>query len=241
MIESEVVDRARFEIKFGEYSVGPATALSDASALTAAQDYRRGTASRMVPVGKEDLSLKVPNAEYHASRKVDGEFTVLNWLGGEAFTINPGVTVRIGLPWLQEAKAIFEQAGIKSARIAGELFVHHDTRRPRVHDVTKIARGPKSEVDLQRIRFAPFDIIEIDGEGPSENFASTFQTLESLFAKSEKLQPVETRIVKDRESVKSLFRSWVEEENAEGIVLRARHPEGVRRSAGAIDPRLADD
>lgn len=219
--ENEVVDKARFEVKLGGYAVGPATALADSSALTAAQDYRRCIASRMAPVGKDDLSHKVPNAEYHASRKVDGEFTVLTWEGGEAFSINPGGTVRLGLPWLEEAKRLFQAAGIQSAKIAGELFVHSEDRRPRVHDVTKIARNPKSDDDLERIRFAPFDIVELDGEGPSETYASTYQSLEALFGKSEKLQPVETRLVKDRSVIKSLFKEWVEEENAEGIVLRS--------------------
>lgn len=221
MIDNEVLDKGRFEVKLSGYSVGPATALADTTALTAAQDYRRGTAARMVPVGKDDLSSKVPNAEYHASRKVDGEFTVLNWIGGEAFSINPGGTVRMGLPWLEEAKALFQASGISTAKIAGELYVHNEKRRPRVHDVTKLVRNPKSEEDLERVRFAPFDVIELDGEGPSEAFASTYQTLESFFAKSEKLQPVETRIVKDRSAIKSLFKEWVEKENAEGIVLRS--------------------
>lgn len=221
MIDSAVLDRARLEVKLGDYAVGPATVLADSSALTAAQDYRRGIASRMVPVGLEDVNSKIPAAEFHASRKVDGEFTVLNFFDGEVFSINPGGTVRIGLPWMLEAAKLLAKAKISSARIAGELYVHNEQRRPRVHDVTKVARNPKSKADLDRLRFAPFDIIEVDGERSSEFFASTFQTLEALFGKSKRLQPVETRLLSDRSGIKSLFAEWVDKENAEGIVLRS--------------------
>ncbi len=220
MMDTTVLDRSRFEVKLGEYAVGPATALSDATALTSAQDYRRGS-SRMMPVGKEDIAAKVPSAEYHASRKVDGEFTVLNFVDGQAFSINPGGTVRIGLPWLDEAAQLLSQAKVRSARIAGELYVYNDQRRPRVHDVNKIARGPKSDSDLQNLRFAPFDVIQIDEQDPSDVYASTFQTLESLFGDSQYNAPVETRVVQDRSEIKQLFVEWVEGQDAEGLVLRS--------------------
>ena len=91
----------------------------------------------------------------------------------------------------------------------------------RVHDVTTVARAPKSLDDLQRLRFAPFDVIDIDGEPASEAYAATFQTLESLFGKSERLQPVETRIVKDVSEIQALFVEWVEQQDAEGLVARS--------------------
>lgn len=221
MTESILLDRSRFEIKLGNYAVGPATACNDPTALAVTQDYRRGAASRMIPLGKEDIRAKIPKGDYHVSRKVDGEFTVLAFADGEAFSINPGGTVRVGLPWLEEAAKLLTAAGIRSARIAGELYVFHDARRPRVHDVTTVARGPKSDDDLQRLRFAPFDIIDIDGEPASESYAATFQTLESLFSDSRLNQPVETRIVKDVGEIQSLFVEWVEQQDAEGLVARS--------------------
>lgn len=221
MIESKIFDLARFEVKLGDYAVGPATALSDHGALSAAQNYRRGAAARMMPIGRDDIKVKVPSGDFHVSRKVDGEFTVLNFTDGEAFSINPGGTVRIGLPWLEEAAELLKKANIKSARIAGELFVDVEGRRPRVHDVSTVARGPQSEEDLSRLRFAPFDIIEIDEEAPAENYASTFQTLESIFGGSEKNIPVETKVLSDLGAIKNLFVDWVEGEDAEGLVLRS--------------------
>ena len=221
MSETALLDRSRFEVKLGDYSVGPATAVADVNALSTAQDYRRGASSRMMPVGKDDIKAKVPTADFHVSRKIDGEFTVLNYADGEVFTINPGGTVRIGLPFMDEAVELFEKAGIKSARIAGELFVHNTKRRPRVHDVSTVARGPKSKAELKKLRFAPFDIIEIDGEPPTEQYGNTFQTLESIFAKSKMNIPVETRVLNDLADITKVFEEWVEGEDAEGLVLRS--------------------
>ncbi len=221
MITSQLIDRARFEIKIGDYAVGAATAVVDPTALGCAQDYRRGAAARMVPLGKDDIPSKMPRSDYLVSRKIDGEFTVLVFSAGEAFAINPGGTVRIGLPWLAEATRLLVGAGIESARIAGELFVHHTERRPRVHDVSTVARNPQSLADIERLRFAPFDIIEMNQASASESYASTFQTLESLFGKSQYNLPVETRSFSELSDIQRLFENWVEGEGAEGLVARS--------------------
>ncbi|MEM8735244.1 MAG: hypothetical protein AAGG44_13520 [Planctomycetota bacterium] len=215
------LDRSRLEVKLGSYAVGPATILGDTSAQSAAQDYRRAVAGRMMPIGKADIRAKVPKADYFASRKIDGEFTLLVFDGEDVFSINPGGTVRVGLPWMDEAKKLLQAAGVGSARIAGELFIHNDSRRPRVHDVTKIARGPKSEEELSRIRFAPFDIVEWDGEQPADEFAATRQTLENTFGGGQLNVPVETVLVNSPSEIERLFAQWVEDEDAEGIVLRS--------------------
>ena len=221
MITNTILDLARFDIKLGDYAVGPATAVADASALVAAQDYRRSAAARMMPIGQADIPSKIPSGDYHVSRKVDGEFTVLNFVEGSAFSINPGGTVRIGLPWLQEAAEALSAAGIKKARIAGELHVHRDQRRARVHDVSTVARNPKTAAELQQLRFAAFDVIDIDGQPAAENYAATYQTLESLFGKCQSIAPVETRVVQSIGEIQQLYVEWVENENAEGLVVRS--------------------
>ena len=218
---TELFDRGRFEIKLGDYGVGNAHALSDPGILAKTQDYRRMAGSRMMPLGKSDIRSKIPTADYHVSRKIDGEFTVLVWRDGEVFSINPGGTVRIGLPWQSEAMAALKKAGIREAMIAGELYVHNVERRPRVHDVTTVARQPKSVDEIEKLRFAVFDVISIDEEPASESYPSTWQTIESLFGGGERVHPVETRILSDTTGVQQLFSKWVEDEGAEGVVVRS--------------------
>ncbi len=218
---SELLDRGRFEIKLGDYGVGTAQALFDPSILARTQDYRRQTGSRMMPLGKSDIRAKIPTADYHVSRKIDGEFAVLVLRDGEVFSINPGGTVRIGLPWQVEAMSVLKKAGIQEAMIAGELYVHNTQRRPRVHDVATVARQPKSIDDIGKLRFAVFDLISIDGQPPSDSYPDTWQTIESLFGGGELVHPVETRILSDTTGVQQLFTKWVEGEGAEGVVVRS--------------------
>src|SRR5262245_20624065 len=134
-MSTAVLDRSRVEIKLAEYGVAPATALADSLLLMKVQDYRRAAASRLYPLEGADITERMPAAEFHVSRKIDGEFTVLVFRQGEVFTLNPGGTVRIGLPLLDEAAGLLSKAGVKEAMIAGELYQARDDRRPRVQDV----------------------------------------------------------------------------------------------------------
>ena len=218
---AELLDLARFEIKLGDYRVGNATAILDPQILAETQGYRRLAGSRMMPLGRADIARKVPTADFHVSRKIDGEFTVLVARDGECFSVNPGGTVRIGLPWHTEAAAVLKKAGIKDAMIAGELYVHNTERRPRVHDVSTIARQPQSKKDLARLRFAVFDIISVDGEDSSENYGATFQQIEGIFGGGELVHAVETELANDINDIEKLFDKWVEGEDAEGLVVRS--------------------
>jgi hypothetical protein len=116
-------DKSRLEIKLGPYGVTTALALNDPSLLPRVQEYRRLSSARMQPLDRPGIKEKIPAAEHHVSRKVDGEFTVLVFRQNEAFSLNPGGTVRVGLPWLEEAARLLSQAGVKEALIAGELYV----------------------------------------------------------------------------------------------------------------------
>ncbi|MEM1070937.1 MAG: hypothetical protein AAGI63_18670, partial [Planctomycetota bacterium] len=68
---SVLLDLSRVEIKLGKYGVAPATALSDVRLLPKVQEYRRLAGSRMVPVDGDEISRRVPKADFHVSRKID--------------------------------------------------------------------------------------------------------------------------------------------------------------------------
>ena len=165
MAKNGLLDKGSIEIKLGPYGVATATALSDPSIHPRVQDYRRQIGSRMYPLDREDIKRKLPTADYHVSRKIDGEFTALVFQNGIVFSLNPGGTVRVGLPWQEEAAKLLKDAGIKQALIAGELYVKsEEDRRERVHDVTHVARQPETEKHLSQIRFAVFDLMSINDE-----------------------------------------------------------------------------
>src|SRR5207249_4020526 len=107
------------------------------------------------------------------------EFTVLVFDGKDAFMVNPGGTVRMGLPLLAEAAERLGRAGIKKALVAGELYVARpDGKRPRVHDVVQVARKPSSAADLDTLRFAVFDVLE---PAPT-SFPETWNLIQKAFA-----------------------------------------------------------
>jgi hypothetical protein len=220
MKASSLLDKSRMEFKLGEYRVGPATALTDPLLLSRVQEYRRLTSGRMYPLDRTDIRQKLPRADYFVSRKVDGEFDVLVYAGGEAFTVNPGGTVRTGLAVTDEAARLLSRANVQQAMIAGELYVQCDDRRPRVHDVSTVARQPKSEDDLKRLRFAAFDLLP--GEGVSTGpYAETWNNLNRLFGNGERINPVETVKARGPEEIEKLFEKWVEKDGAEGVVARS--------------------
>jgi hypothetical protein len=216
-----LLDRSRLEIKLGEYGTAPATALADPLLLSRVQDYRRQTAARMLPLDGGEVRKRLPAADYHVSRKVDGEFDVLIFDEGEALTLNPGGTVRVGLPALKEAAGQLKKAGVRKAQLAGELhFVRPDGKRPRVHDVTRASRTPDSQADLDGLNFAMFDIMDLNGDAPNPRYDAVWKQINDLFGSAKRCAPVESVVVKDAAEVEKQFKAWVGQ-GAEGAVVRS--------------------
>src|SRR5262249_24452539 len=150
---------------------------------------KRLLGSRMTAIAKEELRARVPAGEMHVSRKVDGEFTVLVVADGEAFTINPGGTVRVGLACIEEARKL---AGDRRVLAVGELYLHDPTRRTHVHDITGVLNLPSGIAELDRVRFAAFDLIEPH----SASYAATWKALGELFGGGTRVHPVEGAFTK---------------------------------------------
>jgi hypothetical protein len=216
-----LLHRNRMEVKLGDYLVGPATALVDPMLQARAQDYRRHIASRLMPLEALDIRTRLPAADYHVSLKVDGEFNILVYGDGEVLTVNPGGTVRAGLPFMKEAGDLLKKAGVKKAILAGELhYARPDSKRPRVHDVSRVARTPASQAELDGLRFAPFDFIEIDGATPTSSFEDVWKRLTGMFGAAKYCNVVEAVWLKDPIEIEKQFKKWVDK-GAEGIVVRS--------------------
>ena len=217
---SEMLDRSKIEIKLGSYGTASATSLTDPLLQSRVQEYKRLVSGRMVPLDREAIRLKVPDSEYHASRKVDGEFTVLAYQDGMALTVNPGGTVRVGLPVIQEAAELLQQAGVSQALLACELYVEHGGRE-RIHDMTRVVRSPESEEQLQQVALQVFDIIEWNQATIEGGYAAVWQQIESTFSSGKRVKPVENTLVRNSNEIADLFEKVVGEKGAEGLVLRS--------------------
>ncbi len=215
------IDKSQIQILMGEYGVASGISLKDSSILHRVREFRRSLSRRMMALDKKGIRKKIPSERYHASRKIDGEFTVLVLEEDETFTINPYGTVRVGLPFMEEAKKRLQDSGAKRAMIAGELYYARSDKRPRVHDVVRIARKPEKKEDLELLRFAVFDIVEIDSPQPTGRYIDEWKTINDLFSGGRFVHPVDTKEVDGDDGVFNTFQKWVEEEGEEGLVARS--------------------
>ena len=89
MSDSSIIDHSQLTTKLGDYKVGKSQALIDSLVLPLVRNYKRTVASRMYPLAPKDVANKISDAQYHVSRKIDGEFTVLLYKNEELLTLNP--------------------------------------------------------------------------------------------------------------------------------------------------------
>ena len=214
--------KERLETKLAGYAVGAANAVTDPTLITKAQEYKRATASQLRAIDGEEVKKKFGPGDYHVSFKIDGEFSVLVYADGEAFHVNPGGTVRVGLACQKEAAEKLKAAGVKRALIAGELYYHKANGvRGRVYDVTRIARQPASKAELDDLRFGPFDIIELDG-APYKftGIRDLWAKLEQFFHDGTRVILPETHWLKDGGEIAKQFKTWIKS-GAEGVVVRS--------------------
>jgi len=236
MATANLLDTSRLQSLFGSYGVGKAQCMADPFVPLKAQEYRRNLAARMMALDKASAKEKLPACDYFVSRKIDGEFTLLLIDGKECCSVNPGGVVRSGLPFMQEAVELLGKSSHKQILLAGELYVGRTDRRPRVHDVSRVARQPQSQDDLNQLHLAVFDILDLDGKPAPAVYAEVFKKLEAIFKNGSKIHPVETTRAKSVDDVMKLFDKWVDGDGAEGVVCRSD-------SAGQfkIKPRISLD
>ena len=217
-----LIQKSLTQVVLGGYSVGAATCITDPRILPIVQQYKRQVASQLIPVARHDISRRIPDARFFVSRKIDGEFNALVYRNGEMFTVNPGGTVRVGLPFFGEAKQLLDAAKLSDVIIPGELHVDlAGERRCRVHDAVSVLRHPRDQQEFERLRFSVFDLLSVNGESVIQAYAQTWKQIRDWFGGGHLVNTVETKVVETAKDVDSLFQSWVENESAEGIVVRS--------------------
>lgn len=213
-------DAAQFTPKIGGYMVGPATALENFSLQVKAQEFKRRISGLLYPTNGDEIAEKIPRSgKFVATRKIDGEFCLVCFDDGQALTVNPGGTVRVGLPCIQEAGKALRSAGVRSAIIACELF--HRKRqdgRERVHDAIRVIRNPRDEGELNDISLAPFGIVEIDDSTVSD-WSAALERLSKIFEGCRLVDVVDFERTESSADVSRLYDSWVLGENSEGLVV----------------------
>ncbi len=184
------------------------------------KDYKLRVASQFRSINRDYVN-RLRGSEFYISLKLDGEHAHLCYDRdeGRAFLIRHRGYAYYGLPCLDEAKRIFDAAGVKRALIAGELYVKRpDKARTRVFDVVALTKDPKPNADLSWLRFAPFDILTLDDE-VMVDFKDVLRRLGALFGDTPLPPPVHA-VSADRRDVHKYYDQWVNKQGAEGLMIR---------------------
>lgn len=213
-------DKTRLTKKKGNYFIGDSIHLADPSLHAKSQDYKRELSGKMRAVAAQDIARIQASRGYIATRKYDGEFALVFFDGEKLISVNPGGTVRIGLPCFEEAEKLLKAAKVKSCILGGELYIQAENSKGlRIHQVVSVLRNPKSEADMERLGLAVFDVVEHDGE-KIDNLKKAFGFLDKWFAKGKLVQVVEHVQTKKTDEILALLADWVIEKGSEGLVLQ---------------------
>lgn len=185
-------------------------------------DYKANVCKNYISLNPEQVDSRLGGTSFYVTRKYDGELAVLFWTGEDLFTINTGGRVRMGIPCYDEAKAALQKAGVKQAVIPSELYVDETNGRGRVFEVLQALAEPERHGNL---RLAPFDLISLNGEPfKAASYGDTHGKLVELFGGTKACVPVRCQAAGSKGAVMDLYGKWVEEEGAEGLVVRSELP-----------------
>ena len=192
--------------------------MTDPRLESLARRYKASVAGRYRAIRPSDLQV-IPHAPCFVSRKLDGELLLTELDKGKARLFARGGRVLDQGPLLKAFTALAK--GCKQPLvIAGELHVPASgDGRERVGDVAAaLAAG-----DQQRLAYAAFDVVELDGAPPPANYHPRLELLQTLLAKASapQLAVVPTEELREPAELHPHIERWLESGNAEGLVVRS--------------------
>lgn len=222
-------DETRLQKEVGNYRFAKSNALTDTTLLAHASEYRTNVSRKYVQLTSADIPERFSgDGDVLVSTKYDGEGVFLYYNAdedGPPFLFNaPSGRIRIGLKCIEAAAEKLKKAGVKKALLVGELYHPRMKGKPRptVSDVITISFTGVAE-ELDRLAFAAFDAIMIDGQDwrkKANEFMATWERLAEILGEEDKdlAHRIAGQIVKENQ-VGKLF-TQAEQEGEEGVVVR---------------------
>lgn len=192
--------------------------MTDPRLETLARRYKASVSLRYRAIRPSDLQV-IPHAPCYVSRKIDGELWLAELHKGKATLFARGGRFLEQGPLIKELMVLAR--GCKQPLvIAGELHVPAaEDGRERVGDVAAaLAVG-----DVQRLAYAVFDVVELDGAPPPTDYHTRLELLQTLLAKASapQLTLVLTETLREPAELRPHIDRWLERGNAEGLVVRS--------------------
>ena len=178
-------------------------------------EYKKKIASRYLPVRHEEITNKIIKSDgYNVSIKYDGHFYILYCNNNNVKLINPGGNIIEDLPLITEFKNNLKQK-CKSVILAGELYFYKDGDRSRSFElIANLKKNP------QKIYFAVFDIIQLNGTDFEGDIKSKYEKLDMLLSDCTKIHSINTNYFNSRKDIQDFYQKIVTENNSEGIVVK---------------------
>lgn len=182
-----------------------------------AKGYKRQISNSFFLVDGDHIKDVVEGENFCVTRKIDGTMQMLFYRDGEAVAVSTSGAELRGLPCLDEFASLVERAGLKSATAVGELYaVLSDTGRERVFDVSRAVADKSLN---EKLKLAIFDLVDVDDEKIVLPYREVIGKIGELFS-GERVHPVESREAATVDDVEKIYKQWVVEESAEGLVVR---------------------
>lgn len=194
----------------------------DTDTSSKALAYKKNFLKTFIAIYPQLIDKRLGDGQFYVTRKYDGEFATIVYENGRAVTINRSGRTRIGLPCADEAAALLKQAGVKQAIIPAEIYVDDTDKRNRTNDLL-YALSKKGDVSI--LHLAAFDILELNNQTyRPDNYIQTHKQLSEWFKKGKLIKAVEMKMAHSSAEVKEIYREWVDEGTAEGLVVRSGLP-----------------
>ncbi len=173
------------------------------------EQYKKRVLSRLISVEPNTLKERIIDSEYYlVSEKIDGFYTVLvSSSNGTSLYNKSGRELKI--PAFDKLKFS------KPCILVGELCVFENDR-PQTHRELAAALAKPSEAD---IRFAAFDIIELNGNAVEGDAIEKFHVLSSI-ANQTHCFTIPQQQVSSRTAVEEFYKE-IQGKGGEGIIVKA--------------------
>lgn len=203
------------------YEEGPADAI-DAESAEKAATYKRDVLKRFIPIDQRQIDRRLSGDRYYVTRKIDGEYAILFHEGRHTVTVNRSGRVRRGIPCIEEAGKLLKAAGIREAVIPAEIYVESGQQPGRLND---LLAALADERRIGTLRLAVFDLLELNGKPWGKvPYRQKWEKLCDLFAAGKRVGVVDMEVTVSSGEVREVYHRWVEEQGAEGLVVRSDMP-----------------